>query len=532
MPEQGFEHFKEYSVAEFFKKNRHMLGFSGKIRSLTTIIHEYVTNSLDACEEAGILPRIKVDIKQVGEDRYRVRVEDNGPGLPKSLIGKALGQMLAGTKFHRYIQQRGQQGIGAAGCTMFALLTTGKPIHVISGHGGITVSCDVSIDLKSNKPIVKNIVERESSFHGLIIEGEFGEVKYDRGPYSPLEYLRRTALANPHATILFTDPNGQRYFFPRSTEEIPPRPKEVKPHPLGLNAFDLLEFARHSKAKKLETFLTSELSRVSKAKVEELKKLLPELDFSKPPQALEWKESEALVKAFRKIKWIAPPLDSVIPIGKERIEKSIRNILKPEFLAVVQRPPKIYRGGIPFLVEVGIGYGTLSKDINIKGTVMRFANRTPLLFDASACAITQVVKGIDWKRYNIQKFEEEPVVVFVNVSSVHVPYVSAGKQAISPEAEVVAEIKNAVQEAARNIMHHIRKKIKAREAEKKKKAFLRYVKQLSRDLAELSKEANAEELEVLLLRLVESRFSKVLPVHNNGEGAEDEKAEEVKAHGQ
>lgn len=510
------KHFKEYSVAEFFKKNRHMLGFSGKVRSLTTIVHEYVTNSLDACEEASILPRVKVQISQVSEDKYLVRVEDNGPGLPKRLIGKALGQMLTGTKFHRYIQQRGQQGIGAAGCTMFALLTTGKPIHVISGHGGITVSCDVSIDVKTNKPVIMNIVERESPFHGLIVEGVFGEVKYDKGPYSPLEYLKRTALANPHASILFIDPNGEKYFFPRSSEEIPPKPKEVKPHPLGLGPYDLLEFAKNSKAKKLETFLISDLSRVSKSKVEELKKLLPDLDFSKPPQELGWRESEALVKAFEKIKWISPPMDSVIPIGKERIEKSIKNILKPEFLSVVQRPPKIYRGGIPFLVEVGIGYGTTDPNVQLKGTVMRFANRTPLLFDASACAITQVVKNIDWKRYNIQNFDEEPVVVFVNVSSVHIPYVSAGKQAISPEVEVVGEIKNAIQEAARNIMHHIRKKIKAKEEEKKKKAFLRYVKQLSKDLAELSKEGNAEQLEELLLKLVENRFSKTHEVRAHG----------------
>jgi len=173
------ETFREYSITEFFKKNRHMLGFTGKVRSLTTIVHEYVTNSLDACEEAGILPRIEVKIEETGENRYKVRVADNGPGLPKELIGKALGQMLTGTKFHRYIQQRGQQGIGAAGCTMYAMLTTGQPVHVISGHKGRIVEADVGIDFKNNRPVVKNLVEREGDFHGLVVEGEFGDVKYD-----------------------------------------------------------------------------------------------------------------------------------------------------------------------------------------------------------------------------------------------------------------------------------------------------------------------------------------------------------------
>ena len=71
-----FKEFREHSVAEFFKKNRQMLGYSGKIRSLTTIVHEYVTNALDACEEAGVLPEIFVRIDQLGNDYYKVMVRE------------------------------------------------------------------------------------------------------------------------------------------------------------------------------------------------------------------------------------------------------------------------------------------------------------------------------------------------------------------------------------------------------------------------------------------------------------------------
>ena len=46
--EKIFKQFREHSVAEFFKKNRQMLGFTGKVRSLTMIIHEFVTNGQDA----------------------------------------------------------------------------------------------------------------------------------------------------------------------------------------------------------------------------------------------------------------------------------------------------------------------------------------------------------------------------------------------------------------------------------------------------------------------------------------------------
>ncbi len=499
-----FDSFKEHSIAEFFKKNRHMLGFSGKVRSLTTVIHEYVTNSLDACEEAGILPYIKVEIHSMG-DKYKVVVQDNGPGIPRELIGKALGQMLAGTKFHRYMQQRGQQGIGAAGCTMFSLLTTGKPIHVISAHNGTAVSCDVSIDFKTNKPVVKNIVERPATFHGLIIEGFFGDVKFDKGQYGPLEYIKRTAIANPHATIELITPDGEKYLFKRSTDKLPQKPKEVKPHPLGIGPHDLIEFAKASNAKKLSSFLINDFSRVTQKKVNELKELLPDIDFNKDPKALSWQEAERIVKAIHKIKWIAPQTDAVIPIGKEQIEKSLNNVLKPQFVTVVERQPKIYRGGIPFVVEVGIAYGLTDESFPFKGSVMRFANRAPLLFDAAGCAITQAVKSIDWKRYNIQNFDEEPIAVFVNLSSVHVPYVSAGKQAIANEEEIVKEIKNGIMEAARTIKTFIRKRYKAKEIEKKRKALLRYVNRLSEDLAALSG-FSQEELKQKLMQLVEERY--------------------------
>ncbi len=141
--------FKEHSVAEFFKKNKQMLGLSGKIRTLTTIIHEYVTNSLDACESANILPEIEIKIQELGTEYYEITIKDNGPGLTKDTVGKALGQLLAGTKFHRMIQSRGQQGIGAAGATMYSQTTTGKPVKVISGTGkGKAFSLELTIDPK------------------------------------------------------------------------------------------------------------------------------------------------------------------------------------------------------------------------------------------------------------------------------------------------------------------------------------------------------------------------------------------------
>src|SRR5271167_4732848 len=160
--EEIFSAFKEHSIAEFFKKNRQMLGYSGKIRSLVTVVHEYVTNSLDACEEANILPSITVNLKELAEERFLITVIDNGPGIPRNYVGKALATILAGTKFHRYVQQRGQQGIGAAGCTLFSQMTTGKQISVRCSTGtGKGYSCKISIDTVKNKPVISEMEDAD-----------------------------------------------------------------------------------------------------------------------------------------------------------------------------------------------------------------------------------------------------------------------------------------------------------------------------------------------------------------------------------
>jgi DNA topoisomerase-6 subunit B len=184
--EELAKEFKEHSVAEFFKKNMQMLGLTGKIKTLTTIVHEYVTNSLDACEEAKILPEIEVQLKELGPENYEVMVKDNGPGLTRETVGKALGKLLAGTKFHRMMQMRGQQGIGAAGCTMLSQITTGRTTKVITGTGGKAMSLEITIDPKKNEPKITNLVELKKSFRGTAVKAQFKGVKYVKTEQSPL----------------------------------------------------------------------------------------------------------------------------------------------------------------------------------------------------------------------------------------------------------------------------------------------------------------------------------------------------------
>src|SRR3989344_7613831 len=375
-----------------------MLGLTGKIKTLTTIVHEYVTNSLDACEESKILPDIEVQIKELGEEYYEVTVKDNGPGLTQETVGKALGKLLAGTKFHRMMQLRGQQGIGAAGCTMLSQITTGKATSVITGTGkGKPFSAEITIDPKKNEPKIANFAEINKEFRGTIIKAKFKGVKYVNSEQAPLEYLRRTAIANPHAQITLIEPSGSKTVFKRSLKDIPRKPTEMQPHPKGATVDEVVTLAKYSEAKKVSSFLKNSFDRVGDKAIEEIAKAVS-FDMNKDPRQLSWEEAEEIVKLFQKINFIAPRTDGLIPIGEDRIQKSLESIVKPEFISVVTRKPSVYKGGFPFQIEVAVAYGgeagrmgTANEEgvVEKKIEIMRFANRAPLLFDSCGCAITR-----------------------------------------------------------------------------------------------------------------------------------------------
>jgi len=488
-PDDLSKEFKEYSVAEFFKRNRQMLGYTGKVRSLTTVAHEYVTNALDACEDSNVLPEILVEIQVLESGHVKLITEDNGTGIPKQNIGQALGKLLAGTKFMQRQQKRGQQGIGAAYATLFSQITTGKETHVKTSVGdGKVVECDVSIDINSNEPVLHNVKEYSAKFRGTRIEVELAEVDYNRSAYGAFEYLRRTALANPHSQITLVEPNKEITVFPRATKDIPVKPKKIQPHPLGITTSDLMDMAGISPARKIASMLQNEFSRLSAEKVKEISSLCPHIDLERAPKNLQWSEAEKLVDAFKKIKWIAPETDALQPITTDQLRKSLKNLLEPEELRISERPPKVFRGGIPFMVEAAIAYGGKAGAFgqDAKGEALRFANRVPLLFDAGNCAITEAVKTIDWSRYDLKDWENMPVSIFVNFTSVYVPYTGAGKLAIAAEEEIVTEIRNALMECARGISTYIRTLKRAADQEERKKIFFKYITEVAKCLEEIT----------------------------------------------
>jgi len=503
--------FKEHSVAEFFKKNMQMLGLTGKIKALTTIVHEYVTNSLDACEEAKILPDIEVQIKEMGNEYYEVTVKDNGPGLTKDTVGKALGQLLAGTKFHRMMQMRGQQGIGAAGCTMLSQITTGKASQVITGTGkGNPISLEITIDPKKNQAKISNLTEVKRAFKGTMIKAKFKGMKYVNSEQAPLEYLRRTAISNPHAQITLIEPSNKKIVFKRTLNDIPRQPIEIKPHPKGVNVDELITLAKYTKGRQVSSFLKSEFDRMGDKAVNEIQKNVS-FDLKKDPRQLTWEEAEEIVKQFKKINFISPRTDGLRPIGEERIRKSLNSIVKPEFLSVVTRRASVYSGGFPFQVEIGIAYGgeagkgnnVVNEDgfVEKKMEIMRFANRAPLLFDTGGCAITKAVQSIDWKRYGVRDFENAPITIFANLISVHIPYTSAGKQAISDEEEIMEELRLALMDSGRRAAQYIAGKRREQEKKLRKELFYRFIPEIAKALEEITKKSKSK-IEKNLERLV------------------------------
>ncbi|VVB76197.1 Type 2 DNA topoisomerase 6 subunit B [uncultured archaeon] len=523
--------FKEHSVAEFFKKNKQMIGLYGKVRTLTMVVHEYVTNSLDACEEVSILPNIEVKIDELGEEYYEVTVTDNGPGISKENVGKAFGKLLAGTKFHRMMQSRGQQGIGAAGCTMLSQMTTGKPTKVITGRGnGKCLSLELTIDPKMNEAKMTNIKEIDKDFRGTAVQAKFKGVLYRDSDQGALEYLRRTVIANPHAQISFRDPMGQKFTFKRTHNAVPDKPEEIKPHPKGTTVDDILSYCKMTKGRTVSTFLTNDFDRMGAKGIEELKKRV-HFDMNKDPKTLTWEEAEEIVKAFKAIDFIAPTTDALRPIGEDQIRKSLQSIVQPEFLTVLTRKPAVYAGGYPFQVEIAIAYGgSAGKKVNdqTQMEIMRFANRVPLLFDAGNCALTKAIQTVDWKRYDIKDVENAPVTVFVNFISVHIPYTGAGKQAIADEEEVLEEIRLALMQTGRKAGIYIAHKRREAENQQKRIMFYKYIPEICKAISTITKanedtlKKNMEKMVLTKLKLEEAkeaeekaRVDKVLAADDN-----------------
>ncbi|MBA2117991.1 DNA topoisomerase VI subunit B [Bremerella alba] len=408
---------REISVSEFFAKNRHMLGFDNPRKALLTTIKEAVDNSLDACEEAGILPEIWVHVEQTGESRYKAAIQDNGPGILKKQIPLIFGKLLYGSKFHRLRMSRGQQGIGISAAGMYAILTTGKPIKIVSKTGLKKPAhyYELRIDTKVNKPEILNGKgdgedippgEKGDQYiqdHGIewvthhdpetpdaspkpIASGTRVtldlEAKYQRGKGSVDEYLEQTAIANPHVTLHYIDPSGHQKTYRRSTDVLPPEAAEIKPHPYGVELGRLVSLCKESTESSLSGFLTTSFSRVSPSIAKQICDKA-KLSTRMRVKRIDRDHAEQLYKAIQDTKISNPTTDCIVPIGEEQLLKGLHSVVPAEFYAAATRPPAVYRGN-PFQIEVALAYGG-----NVETQKITKELLTELLYETDARTVRQ-----------------------------------------------------------------------------------------------------------------------------------------------
>lgn len=521
---------RDISVSEFFLKNRHLLGFDSPRRALMTTVKEAVDNALDACEEAGHLPEISVDIVQTAENRFRVTVTDNGPGIVRSQIPKVFAKLLYGSKFHRLRMSRGQQGIGISAAGMYGQLTTGTSTHILSRSRNQKMAHDIAvqIDTKANTPTIISDDERAwcpeffpsqpdgtpgktiTYTHGTSVSIEM-EAAYVRGRLSVDEYLKQCAIVNPHLQLHYrvrllpkqdekddkgpkapaADEGAPWISFFRGVDEVPPPTREIKPHPHGVELGMLMAMLKDTNSRTLQGALSQDFSRVSPKTAKEIcerAKLYP----NARPARVAHQESEALYKAINETNLMRPPTDCLAPIGEGQIIAGLKKEIEADFYTAKTRNPAVYRGN-PFQIEAGIAYAKPgeNEDLNAEDPVrlMRFANRVPLLHMSGACAMTKAAVGVNWKAYGLPQPRGSlplgPMVVMIHIASVWVPFTSESKEAIAHYQEIVREITFALQDCGRQLSHYLSRKRRADEAERKRTFIERYIPHLALGLKEI-----------------------------------------------
>ncbi len=478
---------REISVAEFFERNRQILGFDNPLRALLTTVKEGVDNALDACEEAGILPEISVEIAREGTERLRVAVDDNGPGILRRQIPNVFARLLYGSRFHANRQSRGQQGIGISAAVLYAALTTARPARIVSkvAEEEAAQVVELLIDTQRNLPrVISEDLLLWDRPHGTRVELLL-KAKYQRGRQSPFEYLKDTAIVNPHARIVLVEPDGTRVTWERAAPTAPPIPKEVLPHPYGLELGELASRLKATARPTVAEVLAREFAGVTPRALREVLGRAG-LSGKEKPDSIHGELLETLLEALRTVPLLPPSAESLSPIGPLLIKRGLRNVLgeiRPDFFAPpVSRPPKV-RGGFPFLVEVGLVYGgELPPDQPVQ--LLRFANRVPLLFQQGACAVTNAVANLDWRRYGLEQkggsgLPSGPCLILVHVASTKIPFTSEAKEAIAEDPEIDKEITLALQAAARHLRLHLSRRSRREQASEKFDVILRILPRLA-----------------------------------------------------
>lgn len=469
------------STAEYFSKNLQQVGFSSPTKAVLTTVKEAMDNSLDACEDHGLLPDIKVTIEKLGNgtmkntDKLRIMVEDNGPGIPAEDIAKVFGEYLASSKFGRGRCSRGQQGIGISAATTWALQTTATPVRVLTKTKDQrkAVSCGIEVDLKNNKGITrdKQTVEWDKA-HGTQVEFLIeGRIQLN-GEAGLLSYLRGNVLVNPHMTLTYVLPEVGTATYERVTPTVPQVPDAVEPHPHTMKLGEFISHGRLFGRTKLQTWLKTGFSRMGDKVISEIWKehKLPSNLLDKGVEQLTDENLKAIYAAIQAAPLPAPSTQSVISIGEDALSLSVERLGEIDFFAVSTRKPTICDFK-PVQVEVAIARVKGVADSDEPVQVLRFANRVPLQFDKASCAIVKALTTVNWRSYGLKQPKDAlptgPYIFAVSVVSPFIKFKNASKETIDASDELVDEIRRALMQAGQRLSRHLSRESKAADLEEK-----------------------------------------------------------------
>ena len=473
----------QHSTAEYFAKNLQQVGFSSPVKAVLTTLKEAVDNSLDACEEAQILPDLNVSITKIGSgsakntDLIEVVVEDNGPGIEPDDLPKVFGEYLSSSKFGRGRCSRGQQGIGISAAVTWAQLTNAAGVRVTSKTKSMrkAITCQVDVDIKANKGAVKNKETMDwDRPHGTRVEFRIdGRVQLN-GDGGLLTYLEGTTLVNPHLSLKYKLLENDLVEVARVSEDIPDVPQPTLPHPHTMKLGEFMTHASLYGKITLDSFLRKGFSRVTDESIKGfISNKLPKGFLSKPVTGLSETEFKTVFQAVQATELTNPSTRSVLTVGEDSLSKSIQRLGQIDFFSVVARKPKICDFK-PVVVEVAIAR-FLSKpnlsDEQEAVQLLRFANRVPLQFDKAACAITNAVESVNWRSYGLAQSKDTlplgPYVFAVSVVSPFIKFKNASKETIDASDDLVEEIRRALMQAGQKLSRHIKREHRAADLERK-----------------------------------------------------------------
>ena len=511
---------KAISIAEFFEKNRQILGFDSSSRSLLTSVKEAVDNSLDACEEAGILPDILIKLENASKNNLTLIVEDNGPGIVKEQIPRVFAKLLYGSRFHAVKQSRGQQGIGISATVLYSQLTSGRPAKIVSkiDKDAPAHYFELLINTQTNEPeILVDKITDWDRLRGTRIELEM-EASYIKGRrQSVYEYLKDTAIVNPHARITLIEPDNNQIIFDRETDKQPVQAVEILPHPHGIELGTLMKMLRYSETDKLDEFLRESFSRIGAQTAKEICSkagIVPETD----PKKTTLDEAKRIHEAFKKAKILAPSTDCLSPITEELIRKGVGKEHTVDFIETTTRPAGVHSGH-PFQVEAGIAYGgNLPKEEKVE--ILRFANRVPLLYQQGACAITHAIENLNWRSYSLDQpggsLPIGPAIILVHVASTHIPFTSESKEAIADVPEIIGEVELALKDVARRLKLYLSRQDNLEKRREKEEIIYSILPRMAKKVGEIL-ERPTPDITPIVAKIMGNVFAQRV-VMQNGKG--------------